>query len=74
VRPSDWAASAGAGTKCVHKDEMASGEVGCVSVPGGRAGHDSTKTTPARERGTDRETEAESPRAGESPQQDDEKT
>jgi hypothetical protein len=30
VRPSDWAASAGAGTKCVHKDEMASGEVGCV--------------------------------------------
>jgi hypothetical protein len=69
----------------VHKDEMASGEVGCVSVPGGRAGHDSTKTTPARERGTDiayteiepysyRETEAESPRAGESPQQDDEKT
>ena len=30
MRPSDWAASAGAGTKCVHKDEMASGEVGCV--------------------------------------------
>ena len=53
MRPSDWAASAGAGTKCVHKDEMASGEVGCVyrcrgPEPDENDARPETATEPAR--------------------------